>query len=818
MIAIIRECKEMITMADLDFDKLSAQDVLKNLEVDPNKGLSQNEALERAKKYGYNEIIEKKESSAKKLAKKFYGLTPFMLEITMVFSYIIHSYLDAYIIAGLLVVNAIIGFTQEERASKAVELLRKKLQVNAKVLRDGNWKSIPARELVPGDIVRIRAGDFVPADLKIISNSELEIDQSALTGESLPVVKKYNDVLFSGSIVRKNEATTVVVKTGKNTYFGKTTELVQLARPKLHMEQITTRIVDYLLLIVIVLIAAMFIVTYIHGMNIIDVIPLALVLIVFAVPVALPAMFTVSMAVGSLEIAKKGALITRLSAIEDAASMDTICADKTGTLTMNKLSITKLMPLNGCSEDELAIYGSLASEEANQDPIDIAFINYARSKNLKFSDFRVKQFFPFDPSTRRTESIVEKDGKEIRIAKGAVNVIAELCKQEISDEIKKTMEDFASKGYRTLAVSVSSGNECKFCGLVALYDLPRPDTPKLISELRDLGVSVKMLTGDAEPIAKEIAKEIGLGNRIVRTSDIKNLKNQSPVEAANLAEQSDGFAEIYPEDKYIIVKSLQAKNHIVGMTGDGINDAPALKQAEVGIAVSNATDVAKGAASVVLTSEGLSNIVDLVKTGRTIYQRIVTWVLNKIIKTFEIAVFVALAFLITGYYVLSALDIVLFLFLIDFVTISLSTDNERGSKSPEKWNVSKLVKFSISMGMFTTIELFILLYIGLHYLDISSNIHLMHTFFFTEMMFFGLLTPIVVRERDHFWKSKPGRTLTISILADMIIVSLLSTFGLGLLHPVTINDFIVIIIYAILVGLLLNDNVKLLLEKLGLSR
>lgn len=357
----------------------------------------------------------------------------------------------------------------------------------------------------------------------------------------------------------------MVIKTGKNTYFGKTTELVQLARPKLHMEEITTRIVYYLLFIVIVLIAAMFAVTYLDGMNIIYVIPLALVLIVFAVPVALPPMFTVSMAVGSLEIAKKGALITRLSAIEDAASLDTICADKTGTLTMNKLSITKLLPMDGCKEDELALFGALASEETNQDPIDMAFINYARSKGLNISDYKIKKFFPFDPSTRRTEAIVEKDGKEIRVAKGAVNAIAEICKKEINEEIQSAMETFAAKGYRTLAVSIVQDSQCKFCGLVALYDLPRPDTPKLISELKGLGVSVKMLTGDAKPIAIEVAKEIGLGNKIVKSSDIKNLKNQCPIDAAKLAEESDGFAEIYPEDKYIIVKSLQAKNHIVGM-------------------------------------------------------------------------------------------------------------------------------------------------------------------------------------------------------------------------------------------------------------
>ncbi|MGB9815796.1 MAG: plasma-membrane proton-efflux P-type ATPase [Thermoplasmata archaeon] len=805
-------------MTEPDYDKLSSEEILKFFKVDPERGLNSDEVNRRLSQYGYNEVPEIKESKWKRLARKFWGITPFMLEFTMVFSIIIKSYIDAYIIAALLIVNAIIGFIQEERASKAVELLKKKLQVNARVLRDGKWILIPARNLVPGDIVRVRAGDFVPADLKILSNDEIEVDQSALTGESMPVSKKKDDVLYSGSIVRKNEATTVVIRTGNRTYFGKTTELVQMARPKLHMEKITAKIVNYLLIIVIILISAMFIVSYLRNMDLLRLIPLSLMLIVFAVPVALPAMFTVSMAIGSLEIARKGVLLTRLSAIEDAASMDTLCADKTGTLTMNRLVLKTAVPMEECSENDLILYGALASEEANQDPIDLAFINAAKERNLNREEYRIKKFIPFDPSTKRTEVIVEKDGKEIRIAKGAVNVILNLCKRDMNDEIKSKMEGFAQSGYRTLAVSMEKDGECTFCGLVALYDPPRPDTKVLIGNLRDLGISVKMLTGDAEPIAKEIAKELGLGENIVKSSDLKILKTKDPIKALNIAEESDGFAEIYPEDKYIIVKSLQAKKHIVGMTGDGVNDAPALKQAEVGIAVSNATDVAKGAAGVVLTSEGLSNIVDLVKEGRIIYQRIVTWVLNKIIKTFEIAVFVAFAFLLTGYYVLSALDIVLFLFLIDFVTISISTDRERGSKYPEKWNVPKLVKFSITLGLFTTMEMFILLYIGLNYFNLGLDLQRMNTFFFTAIMLFGLLTPIVIRERDRFWKTVPGKTMLLSIIVDIVIVTILSLFGLGIIKPITFYQYLFILTYAIFASFIVNDSIKVILEKFGFSR
>jgi len=417
----------------------------------------------------------------------------------------------------------------------------------------------------------------------------------------------------------------------------------------------------------------------------------------------------------------------------------------------------------------------------------------------------MKDFRGFDPATRRTGATVSINGEDIIVTKGAVETILILCGNQDNGSLKEKEEEIGSRDHRIMAVAVSKDRGYRFVGLVGLSDSPRPDTRESVRELKSLGINIKTLTGDAEPIAKEISKEIGLGERVVTGSNLEELKVKDPVTAANIAEESDIFAEIYLEDKYTIVKGLQENEHIVGMTGDGINDAPALKRAEVGIAVSNATDVAKGAANVILTTEGLRNIVDLLKTGRTTYQRIVTWVLNKIVKIFQVAVFLTLGFIVTGYYLLSALDIILFLFLIDFVTIFLSTDSMHGSKKPEKWDIRNLVKIGISVGAIQVVEMFILLFVEIRYFDLGNNIGVMNTFFFTEIMFFGLLTPIIVSEKDFFWKSAPGRTLMISIIGDMVVVSILSLFGFGIVAPVTLIVFVFILSYGLFMNLLVND-------------
>jgi H+-transporting ATPase len=636
-------------------DNLRAEEASDLLLTDMRTGLTSSEVEKRLGQFGFNEVPEKKPSAIIAFAKKFWGLTAWMLEIIIILSWFLQRYADVYIVTGLLLFNAVLGFLEEQRASKAVEALKEKLRANARVLRNGNWKIIPARELVPGDVVRIRHGDFVPADIKIHCTEvemhcTLEVDQSALTGESQAVRKQLGDTLYSGSIVKQGEVDGIVVSTGLKTYFGRTVQLVQLAKPQLHMEKVVSNVVRWLIVIVGALIAVAFVFSMLRSFDLLNVLPIVLVLLLSAIPVALPAMFTTSLAIGARELAKKDVLATRLSAVEDAATMNVLCADKTGTITLNKLSIAHVTPLHGFKEKDVILYGAMASQEANQDPIDLAFLDIARQRKLLADTYVQKGFVPFDPEKRRTEAIIERANEEFKVMKGAVTTIAKACGlegEEIS-RLKIDSEKFASKGYRTLAVAKSDiQGQLQLVGLATLHDTPRSDSKQLIQELKELGISVKMLTGDALPIAKEIASEVGLSENVISVSVLKALIKENSIEAAEAAEKHDGFAEVYPEDKYTIVKSLQAHRRIVGMTGDGVNDAPALKQAEVGIAVSSATDVAKGAASVILTSEGLTSIVDLVKNGRVIYERITAWILSKIVRTLQIAVFVVLAFLLS---------------------------------------------------------------------------------------------------------------------------------------------------------------------------
>ncbi len=695
-------------------------------------------------------------------------------------------------------------------------LLKQRLKVNARVKRDGKWIRVPARELVPGDIVRLRAGDFVPADVKIAEGT-VEVDQSSLTGESLAVEKKKSDLLLSGSIVARGETTAIVVSTGAKTYYGRTVELVQLAKPKLHMEEAISKVVRWLLLMVGVLLTIGLILAILRGMILVEILPLAVILLVSAIPVALPTMFTVSMALGSLELAKKGVLVTRLDASEDAATMDTLCVDKTGTITMNQLSITDTKVTDGYKKEDVILYGALASQEANQDPIDLAFILTAKDMQIPLGSYKQRKYVPFDPSTRRTEAVIETETHTFLVFKGAVNVLMTFSKtsQEEQTKIEKEVETLSAKGYRIIAVAKgTTEHDVRLVGIAALSDKPRPDSSKLISKLRDLGVSVKMLTGDALPIAREMASQVGLGDKI---TTIRNLR-ESVKEGKQLeqVEASDGFAEIYPEDKYIIVKSLQSTGHIVGMTGDGVNDAPALRQAEVGIAVSSATDVAKQSSSAVLTTSGLVGIVDLVIAGRMIHQRIDTWIINKIIRTFKRLAFIVIAFMLVGQYVVSTLHMTLLLFLSDYVTLSLATDKVSYSKKPDSWDVTGLVRVGVILGGLLVIESLLLLYIGLLRFGLGESIEQLRTFVFDFLVFSGYFTVMAVRERKHFWKSRPSKPLALAMILNSIIVSLASITGAPGLASITPLEVLTVIIYSFGTCLLLNDFVKVLMvEKMG---
>ncbi len=794
-----------------DIATASVPDTLASLHVNPDKGLTHREVDVRRKENGYNEVAVKKGHPVLKFLRKFWGISAWMLELIMVLSAVLGKYSDLVVVSALLMINAVLSFVQERRAVGVVEALRKRLQVSARVRRDSSWQVIPARELVTGDIVRVRPGDIIPADVKLLTGA-LSVDQSVLTGESKDADKKPGEVLSSGSVVRRGEGNGVVMLTGAKTYFGRTTELVQQARPKLHIEAVVSKVVRWLFVIVGALLGVVIILSLIRGAPLIEMIPLMLVLLMSAVPVALPVMFTVSMAVGSKELAKRGVLVTRLSAAEDAATMDVLCVDKTGTITMNQLAVTGVIPLERATEADVLFAGALASQEANQDPIDLAFLGAAKERHVfdNLPTVTPVSFAPFDAKNRRTEAVVEQNGQRLHVMKGAVRTIAEACELQppAVDALEARVSASAAKGYRMLAVARGPETGTPILlGLVSLYDPPRPDAKQLIAELQGLGVPVKMLTGDALPVAREIGQGVGLPE-IRRVADLKAESTQAGNKAVDLLAGVDGFAEVYPEDKYIVVQHLQAAGHVTGMTGDGVNDAPALRQAEVGIAVSTATDVAKGAASVVLTEPGLTNIVALVEQGRTIYQRILTWIINKISRTILKAAFVAIAYVVTGKFAVSALAMLLLTFMTDFAKISLATDNVRPSKKPQTWNIGGFITVSVVLGVAMVAETLLLLWVCWTHFGLAANNNTLYTFSFLLLLYFAVFSVVSARERSWFWATLPSKTFLSAVVADALIGTVLTYVGLPGFRPLPWWQTLALFVCAMIACLGLNDALK----------
>ena len=799
-----------------DIASASVPDTLAALHVNPETGLARTEVDTRRKEYGFNEVAEHKEHPVLVFLGKFWGLSAWMLELIMVLSAVLRKFPDLAVVSTLLVVNAVVSFMQERRAAGVVETLRRRLQVSARMLREASWQVIPARELVPGDIVRVRSGDILPADVKLLTGA-LSIDQSALTGESKDADKAPGEALSSGSVVRRGEGNGVVMLTGAKTYFGRTTELVQQARPKLHIDAVMAKVVRWLFLVVGLLLAMVVVLSLMRGTPLLEMIPLMLILFMSAIPLSLPVMFTVSMAVGSKELAKRGVLVTRLSAAEDAATMDVLCVDKTGTITMNQLAVTGVIPLEHATEADVLFAGALASSEADQDPIDRAFLAAANERHIFDNLPKVTpvSFAPFDAKNRRTEAVVEQNGQRLRVMKGAVETVAQACglQPPAIAALEARVSESALKGYRTLAVARGpETGALALVGLVTLFDPPRPDAKQLIAELRDLGVPVKMLTGDALAVASEIARGVGLPN-IRRVADLKAAGTAAGNEAVDLLAGADGFAEIYPEDKYVVVKHLQAAGHVTGMTGDGVNDAPALRQAEVGIAVSTATDVAKGAASVVLTEPGLANIVALVEQGRTIYQRILTYIINKISRTILKTAFVAIAFVVTGKFVMSAFAMLLLVFITDFAKISLATDRVRPSKKPETWNIEPLITVSVVLGALMVAESLLVLWSGWSRCGLATSNNALYTFSFLTLLYFAAFSIVSARERRWFWKTMPGRIVMVAAVSEVLVGTILTRVGLPGLTPLPWSQTLAIFAYAMVSCLVVNDAVKVALIK-----
>jgi plasma-membrane proton-efflux P-type ATPase len=786
-------------------------------------GLSSAVAAERLETVGPNAVPSQRSHPLVAFLGRFWGLSAWMLELVALISFALHKTVDGALAAALLVVNAMISFFLEHRASTAVEALRTRLQVNSRALRDGVWKTLAARELVPGDLIRVRTGDFVPADGRVV-DGQLRVDQSALTGESAEVERRTDDVLYSGAVVRAGEATALVTETGPRSFYGRTVRLVETARPTLHVEVVVRRVVKWLFVIVGVQTAVALAFAAVERISLVEILPLALVVLMGAVPIALPVMFTVSMAAGSMELARRGVLLTRLSAAEDAAHMNVVCVDKTGTLTQNRLAVTGVLPEPGFSADDVVRFGALASQQADQDPIDLALLREAEQRRLFASPPVTVSFTPFSAATRRTEALVQSDGGQLRVVKGALRTVAGLAELDASAVAaldRRTSEAAASAGgARTLAVARGApGGPLQLVGVALLTDPPRADSRQLIDELRSLGVAVKMLTGDARAVARALARQLGL-NEIVsveQTRDGAKAGDAGDAGALAVIDRVDGIAEVFPEDKLRVVVALQGAGRVVGMTGDGVNDAPALRQAEVGIAVSGATDVTKGAASVVLTAEGLTSIVELVKNGRAIYQRVLTWIVNKISQTIVKTGFVVIPFLITGRFVISALAMLLLVFITDFSKVALATDRVRPSPMPETWDIAPFVRLATVFGCLVLVESLGVLALGWHWFSLGGDPGRLYTFAFITLLFFALFSIVSLRERRSFRASRPSRTLALALTFEGSVGLLVGLRGMGDLHALLPAQVLFVAGAAAILSVTVNDGVKRLLLRRSLS-
>jgi H+-transporting ATPase len=795
-----------------DLKSLPMPELMKKLESSPN-GLSQAETQKRLTQYGPNEIEEKKVNPFLKFLTYFWGPIPWMIEGAVILSGVVRHWPDFFIILLLLVANGVVGFWEEREAGNAIAALKAKLAVNARVKRDGNWVTPAARELVPGDIIRIRLGDIVPADARLLAGDPLEVDQSALTGESLPATRKSGEAVFSGSIIRQGEIGALVYATGANTYFGKTAQLVQEAHTVSHFQRAVLKIGNYLIILAVALVAVIITTALFRGDQIITTLQFALVLTVAAIPVAMPTVLSVTMAVGARLLARKKAIVSKLVAIEELAGVDLLCADKTGTLTQNKLTLGDPFSVNNVPSEQVILFGALASRSENNDTIDLAVLGGLKDKD-SLKSYEVVHFQPFDPVHKRTEATVKgKDGKEFKVTKGAPQVILKLSSN--SDQVKfaveKVVNEFAERGFRSLGVArAEGGGQWQFIGVLPLFDPPREDAKATIATALAMGVKIKMVTGDALAIAKETAKKLDMGTNILDASGLGDVKKKETAEMSESIEKADGFAQVFPEHKFHIVDVLQKNGHIVGMTGDGVNDAPALKKADCGIAVSGATDAARAAAAIVLTTPGLSVIIDAIKESRRIFQRMNSYAIYRIAETLRVLFFMTLAILIFNFYPLTAVMIVMLALLNDGAILSIAYDNVHYKDQPEAWNMRMVLGISTVLGVIGVVSAFGLFYLGerVFHLDRAHIQSLMYL----KLSVAGHLTIFLTRTRGAFWSIRPAKILWIAVLGTQIIATLIAVFGF-FMTPLGWGWAGFVWGYA-LIWFLLNDRVKLLAYKI----
>ncbi|HTY11253.1 MAG TPA: plasma-membrane proton-efflux P-type ATPase [Bacteroidota bacterium] len=771
------------------------------------EGLSEAEVQRRLTQYGYNELVEKRANPYLKFLSYFWGPIPWMIESAAVLSAVVQHWPDFFIILVLMIANAGVGFWEEYQAGNAIAALKAKLALKARVRRAGKWRSIAARELVPGDTIRVRLGDIVPADAYVLEGESVEVDQSALTGESLPVTRESGRTIYSGSIIRRGESEAMIYATGSKTFFGKTAQLVQTAHTVSHFQKAVLKIGNYLIIMAIVLVALILIVAIVRDDKLTTALQFALVLTVAAIPVAMPTVLSVTMSVGARLLSRKQAIVSRLAAIEELAGMDILCSDKTGTLTQNKLTLGDPFCISGIAVSDVILSAALASRAENDDTIDLAILSGLKDSQV-LNSYRVTHFQPFDPVHKRTEAAVTSpDGKTFNVSKGAPQVILALASNasSVGPVVEKVTNEFASRGYRSLAVARTDAEGMwQFLGILPLLDPPRVDSKETIETARSMGVNVKMVTGDQRSIAQEIATQLGLGSNILDASGFVADQKLETEQFRDIIEKADGFAQVFPEHKFRIVSVLQERNHIVGMTGDGVNDAPALKKADAGIAVAGATDAARAAASIILLSPGLSVIIDAIKESRKIFQRMNSYAIYRIGETVRVLLFMTFSILIFDFYPVTAVMIVLLALLNDGAILSIAYDVARYSNEPEAWNMRTVLGIASILGVMGVFASFGLFYLGERVFHLSRDF--IQPLMYLKLSVAGHLTIFLSRTRGPFWSTRPARVLIFAVLGTQLIATLIAVYGV-LMPPIGWGWAAAIWAYAI-AWFLVNDRVK----------
>ncbi len=795
---------------------LKMQEVEKKLKSSSD-GLTQSEAEKRLIEYGPNELEEKKDNPLLKFLSYFWGPIPWMIEAAVILSAVVHHWIDFFIIIFLLFSNALVGFWEEHQASNAIDALRAKLAITVRVKRDGKWVNPAVRTVVPGDIINLRLGDIVPADVRLLSGDPIEVDQSTLTGESLPATKKAGEAVFSGSIIRRGEINAMVYGTGMNTYFGKTAELVEKAHTVSHFQRAVLKIGNYLIILATVLVAIIVVVAIFRGDPILTTLEFALVLLVAAIPVAMPTVLSVTMAVGAQLLAKEKAIVTRLSAIEELAGVNILCTDKTGTLTQNKLKLGDPFCINNTPADQVILYGALASRKDDNDPIAKAVIGGVKNPDI-FKNYELVHFLPFDAILKHTEATIKTaDGKQFYTALGAPQVILEMSasNKEIKDLVEKTVDKFAARGFRSLGVAKADKKGVwQIIGILPLFDPPREQAKATIASARQMNVKVKMLTGDHIAIAIETAKQLGMGTNIITANELDSEKQHDTSAVTKSIEKADGFAEVFPEHKFQIIDALQKHGNIVGMTGDGANDAPALKKADCGIAVSGATDAARAAASIVFLASGLSTIIDAIKQSRKIFQRMNSYAMYRIAETLRVLFFMTLSILIFNFYPVTAVMIVMLALLNDGAILSIAYDNVFSNNKPKAWRMHRVLTISTILGIAGVIAAFGLFYLGERVFNLSQT--QIRTLMYLKLSVAGQLTIFLTRTDKEFWSIRPSRILLVTVFGAQTIATLAAVYGL-FMTPLGWGWAIFVWVYAIF-WFLINDRIKLFAYKIMDSR